>query len=201
MLAGIRDMPHHLDAVTICPRFERLLGDGSQWGIAISYAVQPQARRPRPSLSDRRDFIDGKACCARSRRQYFFGHGLTEQLRRRRSERRVAHRVRLSGARSRADTASWRSTRRPRRLDRGEAEAAEVALGGDRALFLRRDVVEIAREVRPSGARRTGNHDDQQRLSRSRPTDVEKMGRGYAWLDTGTHESLLDAANFVEPSN
>ena len=135
MLAGIREIliistPQDL------PLFQRLLGDGAQWGIELAYAEQPQARGPGAGLSHRRGFRRRPEVGAGARRQLFYGHGLPESLVKAAAKRRGRDCVRLSCPRS---GTLWRRRIRRRAaapFDRGKAAQPEVELGGDRTLFL-----------------------------------------------------------------
>ena len=149
MLAGIREVlvittPRDIE------RYREALGDGRQWGLDIAFAEQPRPEGLAQAFIIGRDFLGGQPAALVLGDNIFFGHGLSEILQQagKRHDRR--HHLRLLGRRSRA---LWRH--RVRRgeapgLDRGKAEGAEVELGGDRALFLRPDVVDIAAAVKPS---------------------------------------------------
>ena len=137
MLAGIRDIliistPHDL------PHFQQLLGDGSQWGISLSYAEQPEPDGLAQAFVIGADFVGGGPSASSSATTSSIGHGLRDILARAREREGRSDRVRLSGRRS---GALWRRRirrGRTRRVDRGEARQAAIQLGGDRSLFLRR---------------------------------------------------------------
>ncbi len=196
MLAGIRDIlvittPHEQ------PLFRTVLGDGSQWGIALSYAVQPSPDGLAQAFIIGRDFIGGDACALVLGDNIFYGHGLTELLRAAANgsglARIFAYAVR-DPERYGVVTfdARGRATSIEEKPDRPKSRWAVTGL-----YFYPNEVVDIAASVRPS---RRGELEitsvnaaflEQDRLL------VERLGRGYCWFDTGTHDSLVEAADFV----
>ena len=135
MLAGIREIlvittPEH------SPCFRQLLGDGSQWGIALGHAVQPSPDGIAQAFLIGKEFIGNDPCALALGDNIFYGHGLSEKLRRAATRDRGATVFGYQGSRSRA---LWRGGIRrgwPRHVHRGEARAAALPLGGDGPLFL-----------------------------------------------------------------
>lgn len=197
MLAGIRDVliittPH--DA----PQFKHLLGDGSQWGMAISYREQPKPEGLAQAFIIGRDFVGHDPSCLILGDNIFYGHGLPEKL-------RDATKIQ-DGA-----TAFGYWVNDPERYGVAELDKqGEVislfekpkdpksnwAVTG--LYFYDNQVIDMARDLKP-GARGELEITDINRLYlEKRQLRVEKLGRGTAWLDTGTHDSLLQAANFIQ---
>jgi glucose-1-phosphate thymidylyltransferase len=166
MLAGIRD---------ILPLFQRLLGDGSQWGLSLSYAEQP---RPEGLAQA---FIIGKRFVGRDRAalvlgdNILFGHGLPERY-------GVVH---------------FNSAGKALGIEEKPAQPkSRHALTG--LYFYDNDVLDIAAALKPSARGELEITDVNRAYLDGGRLHVERLGRGIAWLDTGTHESLLEAANFIE---
>ena len=196
MLAGIREIliittPEDQD------RFVRLLGDGSRIGMSFSYAVQPQPDGLAQAFIIGREFVGSGRCALILGDNIFYGTGLTAD-------------ARSAPARATGCTVFAYHVTDPerygvvefdpagkRRRHRREAEGSQIELGGDRTLFLRQPRARHRRQPQAFGARRARDHRRQRCLSRRGELNVERMGRGFAWLDTGTPDSLLDAAEFV----
>lgn len=197
MLAGIRDIllistPHDL------PHFQRLLGDGSRFGISLSYAEQPSPDGLAQAFLIGSEFIDGDRAALVLGDNIFYGHGFQEVL-----DNAVQ---RDSGA-----TIFAYPVNDPERFgvvgfdDSGKAISLQEKPAEPKSnnaipglYFYDNDVVEIASSLRPS-ARGELEITDLNRAYLSRgDLHVEKLGRGFAWLDTGTPESLLQASSFVQ---
>ena len=197
MLAGIREVliintPHEQ------PMFQRLLGDGSQWGMRLAYAAQPSPDGLAQAYLIGREFVAGQPSCLILGDNLFYGHGFTEQLR--------AASERTLGA-----TVFGYWVRDPQRYGVAEFDAADRVIGLEEKpvepksnyavtglYFYDARVCDFAAALRPSPRGELEITD----LNRCYLDDgalmLERLGRGYAWLDTGTHESLIEAANYIE---
>jgi glucose-1-phosphate thymidylyltransferase len=196
MLAGIRDI-----LVITTPedrsQFKRLLGDGSQWGIRLSYAEQPKPEGLAQAFLIGADFIGRDPVALVLGDNIFFGHGLPELLARARDRGEgatvFAYQVRDP---ERYGVVSFDEAGRTVAIQEKPKEpASSWAVTG--LYFYDNDVVRYAREVRPSWRGELEITDVNARYLADGALSVERMGRGYAWLDTGTFDSLIDAAAFV----
>ncbi|WHZ19233.1 MAG: Glucose-1-phosphate thymidylyltransferase [Rhodanobacteraceae bacterium] len=196
MLAGIREVlvintPHEQAL------FENLLGDGSQWGIKISYAVQPSPDGLAQAFLIGREFIAGDPCALVLGDNIFFGHGFTELLQR-------------AAARECGATVFGYLVRDPERYGVAEFDATGRVIGLEEKpakpkssyavtglYFYDGRVCDFAAQLKPSPRGELEITD----LNRCYLDDgslmLEQLGRGYAWLDTGTHESMMDAGNYI----
>jgi glucose-1-phosphate thymidylyltransferase len=197
MLAGIREIllistPRDL------PLFRELLGDGQRWGLQIEYAVQEEPRGLADAFRVGAAFIGDDPCCLVLGDNIFFGHGLTELL--------VNAMKQTTGA-----TVFAYYVQDPERYGVVEFDNKGMAKGIEEQpkepksnyavtgmYFYDAQVVEIARSIKPSARGELEITDVNNAYLERGQLHVEKMGRGYAWLDTGTHGAMLDAANFVE---
>jgi glucose-1-phosphate thymidylyltransferase len=196
MLAGIRDI-----LIITTPedraQFERLLGDGTQWGIHLCYAVQPRPEGLAQAFLIGADFIGSERVALVLGDNVFFGHGLPEILQRaaaRSSGATIfAYQVRDP---ERYGVVSFDSAGRALTIAEKPANpASRWAVTG--LYFYDNDVVRHAREVRPSARGELEITDLNMRYLAAGALHVELMGRGFAWLDTGTFDALIDAGTFV----
>ena len=196
MLAGIRDV-----LVITTPedraQFERLLGDGAQWGIRLSYAVQPKPEGLAQAFLIGADFIGNDRVALVLGDNVFFGHGLPEILQRAAARATgatiFAYQVRDP---ERYGVVSFDSAGRALAIAEKPANpASRWAVTG--LYFYDKDVVRHARAVLPSARGELEITDLNMRYLAAGALHVELMGRGFAWLDTGTFDALIDAATFV----
>ena len=197
MLAGIRDILL-ISTREDGPLFARLLGDGSQWGIRVSYATQAEPKGIAQALLIAAGFIDAGPVCLVLGDNLFYGHGLPEQLR--------SAATRTGGA-----TVFAYHVRDPERYGVVEFDRSGRAVGLEEKPQLPRshyavtglyfydsDCVRIAHGLKPSARGELEITDVNRAYLAGGRLHVEVLGRGVAWLDTGTPASLLAAANFVE---
>jgi glucose-1-phosphate thymidylyltransferase len=197
MLAGIRDILI-ITTPDDQPQFVRLLSDGGQWGLRLSYAVQPKPEGLAQAFLIGADFIARDRVALALGDNIFFGHGLPDTL------RTVA--TRTSGA-----TVFAYQVRDPERYGVVKIDSAGNAIGIEEKpkapqsnwavtglYFFDNDVVRYAQEITPSARGELEITDVNLRYLAAGALNVERLGRGTAWLDTGTFESLIDAAIFVQ---
>ena len=197
MLAGIRDILV-ISTPQDTPRFEQLLGDGGAWGLRISYAVQPSPGGIAEAFLIGRDFIGGDPCALVLGDNIFYGHDLAAMLQQ-------------AAARTEGATVFAYPVRDPRRYgvvefdEAGRAVRIEEKPRQPRSryavtglYFYDSRVVDIAASLTPSSRGELEITDVNQRYLDAGFLHVEIMGRGMAWLDTGTHDALLGAASFIE---
>jgi len=196
MLAGVREV---LIITTPAdgPAFRQLLGDGSQWGMAIDYAVQPEPKGLAQAYHIGAEFVRDRPSVLILGDNIFYGHGLPELLQR--ADRRD-HGATVFGYYVKDPAAygvvSFDAAGRAQTIEEKPAlPKSNYAVTG--LYFYDGNAVDYAREVRPSLRGELEITDLNRMYLDAGNLDVELMGRGFAWLDTGTHASLLDAALYV----
>ena len=196
MLAGIRDILI-ISSPEFLGNYERMFGDGSDWGLTMNYAVQPKPEGLAQAFTIGADFIGDDRVALVLGDNIFFGAGLGELLANavRREEGATVFAYRVEDP-ERYGVAELDASGRAISLEEKPREPkSNYAVTG--LYFYDNRVVELARDLKP-GARGEYEITDLNRLyMESGDLYVEQMGRGYAWLDTGTHDSLLEASEFV----
>ncbi|MGY8523754.1 glucose-1-phosphate thymidylyltransferase RfbA [Paracidovorax citrulli] len=196
MLAGMRDILI-ISTPQDTPRFAEMLGDGAQWGINLQYAVQPSPDGLAQAFIIGRDFVGGQPSALILGDNIFHGHDLVGMLER-------------ADANADCATVFAYHVQDPERYgvvefgDDGRAVSLEEKPQRPRSsyavtglYFYDRQVCDIAAEMRPSRRGELEITDVNNRYLQQKQLHVEVMGRGYAWLDTGTHDSLLEASSFI----
>ena len=197
MLAGIREVlvintPHEQAL------FQRLLGDGSQWGMDIHYAVQPSPDGLAQAFLIGREFLAGAPSCLVLGDNIFYGVGLTERLQR-------------AATRERGATVFGYWVRDPERYGVAEFDGDGCVVGLEEKparpksnyavtglYFYDGRACDFAASLQPSGRGELEITDLNRCYLAEGALHLEQLGRGYAWLDTGTHESLMEAGNFIQ---
>ena len=197
LLAGIRDILV-ISTPQDTPRFEQLLGDGARWGIKLSYAVQPAPEGLAQAFIIGRSFIGSSACCLVLGDNIFYGHDLAPLLQRAAAKTagatvfayRVTDPQRYGVV---AFDADGRATSIEEKPMQPRSNYAVTGL-----YFYDSQVVDIAASLEPSARGELEITDVNRRYLEMGTLEVTTLGRGYAWLDTGTHASLLEASSFIQ---
>jgi len=196
MLAEIREVLI-ISTPQDIPRFEQLLGDGSQWGISISYAIQPSPDGLAQAFIIGEEFLNGSPACLILGDNLFYGSGMTELL--------------IAAQNANGATVFAYQVADPERYGVVEFDADKKVISieekpkepkSDFAVtglyFYDSSVVSLSKEVKPSARRELEITDLNRLYLEQGKLNVITMKRGFAWLDTGTHDSLLEASNFIQ---
>ena len=196
MLAGIREILI-ISTPQDTPRFEQLLGDGSQWGLNLQYAIQPSPDGLAQAFIIGRDFVGNGDSALVLGDNIFYGH-------------EFAHDLKLAGQQASGATVFAYHVHDPERYGVVEFDAAGQAISLEEKptqpksnyavtglYFYDNQVLDIARDLKPSPRGELEITDVNRVYLERQQLNVQVMGRGHAWLDTGTHESLLDASQFI----
>jgi glucose-1-phosphate thymidylyltransferase len=197
MLAGIRDILV-ISTPADTPRFEQLLGSGERWGVSIQYAVQPSSDGLAQAFLIGKDFLAGQGCCLVLGDNLFFGHDLAKLLRSA-SQRNEGATVFAYAVQDpqRYGVVEFDENRKAISLEEKPSKPrSRYAVTG--IYFYDDQIVGVAESIRPSPRGELEITDvNRWYLERGQLT-TELLGRGMAWLDTGTHDSLLEASLFIQ---
>ena len=196
MLAGLRDIliistPHDL------PLFQRLLGDGSQFGVNFQYAEQPKPEGLAQAFLIGKTFLEGGSACLVLGDNVFYGHGLPQKLTDavKRTDGATIFGYRVKDP-ERYGVVEFDSTGRAISLEeKPKNPRSDYAVVG--LYFYDNQITDVAENIKPSWRGELEITDVNKVYPERRQLKVELLGRGFAWLDTGTHDSLLEASNFM----
>lgn len=196
MLTGIRDVLL-ISTPQDTPTFEQLLGDGSQWGMTIQYAVQPSPDGLAQAFVIGRDFVGNGPSALVLGDNIFYGHDLEPQLKRANASQTgatvFAYHVQDP---QRYGVVAFDANRKALSIEEKPAQpTSNFAVTG--LYFYDNQVLDMARDLKPSPRGELEITDINKLYLAREQLTVENMGRGYAWLDTGTHDSLLEASQFI----
>jgi len=196
MLAGIRDIMV-ISTPQDTPRFTELLGDGAQWGLNLRYAVQPEPRGIAQALIIARDFLAGEPCALVLGDNIFYGNDLQASLTRASQDGEGAqvYAYQVNDP-ERYGVVGFDAAGRPESIEEKPAKPkSRYAVTG--LYFYDGRASDMAASLTPSARGELEITDLNRRYLAEGRLKVEKFGRGYAWLDTGTHDSLIEAATFI----
>ena len=197
MLAGVREILI-ISTPRDTPLFQHLLGDGAQWGIGLSYAVQETPRGLADAFIVGREFVDGQASALVLGDNLFFGHGLAERLRgaRERGGGATVFAYRVSDP-ERYGVVAFDAADNPVSIEeKPKQPKSDWAVTG--LYFYDGRASEFAAGLKPSARGEIEITDLNAKYLERGELAVERLGRGFAWLDTGTHESLHEASAFIQ---
>jgi glucose-1-phosphate thymidylyltransferase len=196
MLSGIREVLV-ISTPQDTPRFTDLLGDGAQWGMSISYAVQPSPDGLAQAFIIGREFVNHQPSALVLGDNIFYGHDLVKQL--------EASNARHDGATvfayhvtdpERYGVVTFNDQRQAIHIEeKPQNPQSNYAVTG--LYFYDKQVCDIAADIQPSARGELEITDVNKRYLKQQQLNVETMGRGYAWLDAGTHDGLMEAATFI----
>jgi glucose-1-phosphate thymidylyltransferase len=197
MLAKIRDILI-ISTTQDLPLFRELLGDGSQWGLSFTYAEQPRPEGIAQAFIIGRDFVGSDRVCLILGDNIFYGHGLPDKLRNAASQegRATIFGYWVKNPRRYGVVIFDAQGRAVNIVEKPEEPKSNWAVTG--LYFYDNRVLDIAAELKPSARGELEITDVNSAYLRMQALRVEKLGRGIAWLDTGTPETLMQAANFIE---
>jgi len=197
MLAGIREILL-ISTPRDTPRFEELLGSGERWGIKIRYAVQPSPEGIAQAFLIGKEFLAGEGCCLALGDNIFFGHDFVKAMQQAasRTEGATVFAYAVTDP-ERYGVVAFDANRKVTSLEEKPLKPkSRYAVTG--IYFYDAQVVSVAEEMKPSARGELEITDVNRWYLERGQLCTELLGRGMAWLDTGTHEALLDASNFVQ---